>query len=100
MSIWKLEPIDTSNDNWEASAHKGPALIRAADELQARTIAARAFYKAAERPPILGSELAINPWNKVELVSCSRATDTDFPEEGQDGVLEPPGYDDFSVKYF
>ncbi len=91
MSIWSLEPIDTSNDNWRRSRYCGPVLIRAADVQRARAIATLALGVAAEHVP--GSEIPVNPWNKVDLVSCSRANDTTFDEEGPEQILDPPEYD-------
>ncbi len=92
MSIWRLEPIDTTNHNWRASSYVGPVLIRAADEQQARALATRVLNVAAEHAR--GSKLPVNPWNKVELVSCSRANDTTFAEEGPDEILDPAQYED------
>lgn len=43
MPIWKLTPLDLSGLSWEASSHRGIALVRAQDETNARTTAAKAF---------------------------------------------------------
>ena len=92
MSIWRLEPIDTTDNNWRASAHVGPVLIRAADEQRARAIATGAFFVAAEH--VAGLEVPVNPWEYNVVVSCLPANETTFAEEGPDEILDPPGYDD------
>ena len=29
MPLWKLEPVDPTDRNWEASTYKGEAIVRA-----------------------------------------------------------------------
>ncbi len=92
MPIWRLEPIDTTDHNWRASTYRGPMLIRAADEQRARAIATLALGVAARHVP--GSDVPVVPWDYSGLVSCSRADDTTFAEEGPDEILDPDQYDD------
>jgi hypothetical protein len=43
MTIWQLSPVDLSDPNWQASSHRGPAIVRAPDEKTARDVAQSAF---------------------------------------------------------
>lgn len=36
MALWKLQPLDLSDSNWEASSHRGVVIVRAPDEETAR----------------------------------------------------------------
>ncbi len=92
MSIWLLEPIDTTNHNWRASSYVGPVLIRAANEQRARAIATCAFGRASRHVP--GLDVPIVPWDYDGLSDCSRSNDTTFAEEGPDEILDPAQYDD------
>ena len=51
MPIWSLIPVDLDDPDWEASSHRGQVTVRAANERQARTVAAEAFdVKTGFRP--------------------------------------------------
>ena len=43
MAIFSLIPVDLDDPDWEASSHRGRVIVRAANEQQARAIAAEAF---------------------------------------------------------
>ena len=43
MAIWRLTPVDLDDPSWEASSHRGYAIIRAENEDAAREIAQQAF---------------------------------------------------------
>ena len=51
MPIYSLTPLDLDNPNWVASSHRGRAIVRAANEHEARAVAAQAFdLKTGFRP--------------------------------------------------
>ena len=99
MPLWKLEPIDLTDRNWEASTYIGEAIIRAEDSRAARLLAARAYGIATQR--VLGEEVKIVPWGYSGLVRTTQmqATD-DYAEDGAQGIVFPaaavdaagPGY--------
>ncbi len=57
MPVWKLTPTDLSDPNWEASSHRGLAVMRAPDEAGARAAAAEAFDVPTRFPPTGGAKL-------------------------------------------
>ncbi len=87
MPIWKLEPVDPNEDHWRASVYNGPVVVRAADEVRARGVAAEAFGIAAEKLP--GAEVPLVPWDYSQLVTCARLENSDFDEEGPEAILGP-----------
>ena len=99
MQLWKLEPTNLTDNNWEASTYKGEVIIRAEDLHGAQHIAARAYGIATKR--ILGKTVKIIPWDYPGLVSTIQiqATD-DYAEDGDLGIVYPaaamaaahPGY--------
>jgi hypothetical protein len=91
MPIWKLTPINLNDRNWAASTHKGEAIVRAESEKHARDLACLAFVIATHRVP--GTTVKVIPWRLSELVTCERLEDSEYPEEGPEGVLVPEVYD-------
>jgi len=99
MQLWKLEPIDLTDSNWEASTYKGEVIVRAEDLHGAQLLAARAYGIATKH--ILGETVKIIPWDYFGLVRTSQiqATD-DYAEDGDQGIVYPtaavaaahPGY--------
>ena len=73
MTLWKLTPIDLLDPNWEASAHRGPAIVRAPDEAAARAAAAKAFDIATRFPP--GTAVRVPPWTRASLVNAEEIDD-------------------------
>lgn len=87
MRIWKLTPLDLADPDWEASSHRGFAIIRAPDEESARDLAQEAFgVKTGFRP---GAGIKAPPWKRAALVRAERITDARYDPEGPEGVLEP-----------
>lgn len=87
MPIWMLSPVDLADPNWEASAHRGPVVVRAPNEQDARDVAARAFdVKTGFRP---GEIPRYPPWTRPALVRAERVQDPRFEEKGPTAVLEP-----------
>ena len=99
MPLWKLEPIDPTDRNWEASTYIGEAIVRAEDSRRARLLAARAYGIATRR--VLGEEVKVVPWDYPGLVRSAQVPATDeYAEDGAQGIVFPtaavdaagPGY--------
>ena len=86
MPIWSLIPVDLDDPDWEASSHRGQVIVRAANERQARTVAAEAFdVKTGFRP-----EQGMLPARTcAAVVRAECVDDPRFEPEGPAGVLEP-----------
>ena len=87
MPIWKLTPLDLHDPNWEASSHRGIAIVRARDEADARATAAKAFDAKTRFKPGKGQRLP--PWKRVELVKVERIDDGRYEADGPAAVLTP-----------
>lgn len=87
MPLWKLTPIDLHDPNWEASSHRGIAIVRARDEADARDTAAKAFDVKTRFSPRKGQRLP--PWKRAALVSAERIEDQRYDASGPARVLEP-----------
>jgi osmotically-inducible protein OsmY len=86
MTIWQLSPVDLSDPNWQASSHRGPAIVRAPDEKTARKLAQSAFgveTRFKQHPRLIA------PWTRAELVHASRIEDQRFDPDGPTGLLVP-----------
>lgn len=87
MAIWRLTPVDLDDPSWEASSHRGHAIVRAESEDAAREIAQQAFgVKTGFRPQ---HRIVAPPWKRGELVGAEHVKDPRFEEEGPDEVLFP-----------
>jgi hypothetical protein len=87
MAVRSLIPVDPDDPDWEASSHRGPVIVRAANEQQARTVAAEAFdVKTSFRP---GQGMRFPPWTRTAVVRAERIDDPRFEPEGPAEVLEP-----------
>ena len=82
MPLWKLQPLDLSDPNWEASSHRGVVVVRAPDEETARDEGERAFGLKTRLAPGAGIKAA--PWKRALLVSAERVRDQRYEEEGPD----------------
>lgn len=87
MPVWQLTPIDLSDPNWEASAHRGVAVVRAPDETAARVAAAEAFDVPTRFPPRGGAKFP--PWHSPALVEARRTDNPRYEFEGPTAILEP-----------
>ena len=90
MKIFKVDPIKSGKKDhrWNASTHKGWAIIRAEDEREAEQVASQAFHKGAGRK--IGEEIG-NPWASP-LVNYTEMTHTEietygYSIEGEKGVI-------------
>ncbi|GEM_PF-852445 len=88
MPVYFLEPIDLNHRDWEASIYKGPCTIRTDDPDRARQIAKHAFWITTDSPQ------KMVPWNNSSQVKVSLLTDHNYEEDGQEEILEPPGYNE------
>ena len=87
MAIWRLTPVDLDDPSWEASSHRGAAIVRAENEDDAREIAQRAFgVKTGFRPQL---RVIAPPWKRAELVRAEHVSAPHFEEEGPAEVLSP-----------
>jgi hypothetical protein len=87
MPLWKLQPLDLGDPNWEASSHRGVVIVRAPDEATARDAAQRAFAVKTRFSPRAG--VRTPPWKRASLSSAERVRDQRYEEEGATEVLEP-----------
>ena len=87
MPVWKLTPIDPSDPNWQASSHRGMAVVRAPDEATARAAAAEAFDVPTRFPPTAGAKFP--PWNSPALVKAERIDNPRYEAEGPTEILDP-----------
>lgn len=87
MALWKLTPIDLLDPNWEASSHRGMAIVRAPGEAAARAAAAQAFDVPTRFPP--GTPVRVPPWTRDTLVKAEAVEDDRYDARGPTQVLEP-----------
>ncbi len=87
MPIWRLEPCDLRDANWEASSHRGPVIVRAPSETAAREMAERAFGVKTRFTP--GKGLHVPPWRRPHLVHARIIESATYPAEGATEILEP-----------
>ena len=87
MKIWKLAPTDVESDQWQYSTHKDVVIVRAKNEVQARTLANRAFAMPREHIP--GAETRYMIWRLPKLVTCETVDDWDGKMDGPAEVLSP-----------
>jgi hypothetical protein len=87
MPLWKLTPLDLLDPNWEASSHRGIAIVRARSEADARAVAAKAFDTQTRFTP--GAGPRIPPWKRAAMVRAQRIDDKRYEPEGPSAVLEP-----------
>ena len=71
MRLFKLVPKNLQSDVWKFSTYRGPVLVRAHDEEQARTRAAHRFVGAAQSELQDRGIVSSYTWYSPTLVSCS-----------------------------
>jgi hypothetical protein len=87
MPVWRLIPIDLDDPNWEASSHRGSAVVRAPSEAAARETAKVAFGVRTRFSP--GKGMKQPPWARSELVRAEVIDSPLYAAEGPIEVLEP-----------
>jgi len=85
--IFRLTPIDPTNENWLCTIHKAEAVVRAWDEQTARNVMKREFGICA--PPRASLNTIYCPWGRAEHSHCVEITDGTYPAKGPEGVLFP-----------
>lgn len=88
MPVYRLIPVDPSDPAWQASAHRGGALVRAGSEGRARELALLAFAVAVD---VRAGRGQTPPWRDPGKVHARVAGDVPYPADGPEGVLEPAG---------
>jgi hypothetical protein len=88
MRVWRLLPIDPHAEVWQASTHKGPALVRAETAERARQLASARFTGGAST-----RSTAAAPWEDDGMVRAEVADEPRYPDHGPEGVLDPIGWD-------
>lgn len=87
VAIWRLTPVDLDDPSWEASSHRGYAIIRAENEDVAREIAQQAFgVKTGFRSH---HGIIAPPWKRAGLVRVEHVRDPRFEEDGPGELLFP-----------
>lgn len=89
MPVYRLVPLEPDDPEWRASAHRGEAVVRARDEDAARRLASAAFSLQVARQD--GDVVLGSLWRQPYAVRAETLDDSRYPEEGPEGVLEPPG---------
>jgi len=87
MRVWRLLPVDLADPSWEASSHRGPAVVRAPDEESAREVAEAAFGVRSRFAP--GKGMRMPPWKRSDLVRAVVDEHSVYAAEGPHEVLEP-----------
>ena len=87
MPLWQLKPVDLTDPNWDASAYRGIAIVRAGNEGLARKAAQDAFgVKTGFRPH---GRVTAPPWKRPGLVTAEIVEDARYDPEGPTEILYP-----------
>ena len=85
MRLWHLIPIDLQAAAWQATIYKGPVVVRAESEQQARELACKDF-SAAGLPIATTTD---PPWTQAEVVRAEPIEDdARYPATGDPEILE------------
>jgi hypothetical protein len=83
MQIYQLFPAVTDATEWKASAFKGPVLVRAETEAQARDLACERYWIASR------AEGSAPPWSRADLVQAEVLAQPRYPTDGRSMIIEP-----------
>lgn len=83
MQIYQLHPAGTDAPEWSFSAFKGPVLVRAESEADARGLACERYGIASR------SAGRISPWSRADLVQAAVIPQPRYPLHGRSMILEP-----------
>lgn len=90
LKVYRLTPLDTSHNDWRASAADKMTNVRAQNEYLARWHAATKFHKAARRRSEM-EETPSNPWLQPERVTCEEVADSSqLAAHGPPGIIWTP----------
>lgn len=83
LFTWRLMPEPGRPDEaWQASQYRGVVIVRAADAVQARDLAAQRFQ-------VEGVSAAGNPWRKRRLVNVESVDDARYQGVNEPSVVYP-----------
>jgi hypothetical protein len=85
MRVWHLIPVDLQAAAWTATVYKGPVVVRAASEQQARELVRDDFSNSG-----LPVATAVDPpWTRAEVVRAEPIEDDPrYPAAGGPEILE------------
>ncbi|WP_439816720.1 hypothetical protein [Zavarzinia sp. CC-PAN008] len=84
--IWRLAPTERHSLHWLHSIYKGPVLVRAPNEAQARRAVARAFGLARPTRPLEAGQI---PWLQADLATCDEQECDPACCTGPTRIIEP-----------
>ncbi|MEQ9190479.1 MAG: hypothetical protein RLQ25_08235 [Alphaproteobacteria bacterium] len=87
MAIWRLTPQEVDSPHWRTSTHKGPVVVRARSELDARFVATHAFVIAV--PHVPGGDTPEMTWPSARYARCCKLEDALWLTDGPTAVLDP-----------
>ncbi len=88
MPLWKLEPIDLTDRNWEASTYRDEVIIRAENLQRAELFAARAYGIATKQK--FAETVKLVPWVHSGFVRATQVEATDdYAEDGDQAIVYP-----------
>jgi hypothetical protein len=83
LFTWRLTPEPgRADDAWQGSQYRGVVVVRAADAVQARDLAAQRFQ-------VEGGADSSNPWRKRRLVNVEAVDDERYERVDRPGVVYP-----------
>jgi hypothetical protein len=83
MQIYQLSPAVPDAPEWQSSAFKGPVLVRAESEAQARELACDRYWIASR------AEGRSPAWAQAELVQAEVLLQPNYPMNDRAMILEP-----------
>ena len=83
MQIYQLFPAITDAPEWKSSAFKGPVLVRAESEADARDLACERYWISSR------AEGNGPPWRRADLVQVDVLAQPNYPMAGRPMILEP-----------
>ena len=83
MQIYQLFPAITDAPEWKSSAFKGPVLVRAESEADARELACERYWISSR------AEGNGPPWRRADLVQVDVLAQPSYPTAGRPMILEP-----------
>jgi hypothetical protein len=87
MKIWRMEPQDLDNIQWQVSKFQGEVIIRAESEESARDALGYCFWKSGQSG---NANMAGPPWNRPNLVIASEYEGVEYSPQGEEEILSPP----------
>lgn len=87
MYIWKLAAVSPTDPRWSSQKFRGPFIIRAVGEYEARQIAQMKTFQFGRVGRM--DHFSSSPWLDAEVTSATTVIDSEFPVEGESGILSP-----------